>query len=50
LLEEAVISPQDIDLIKIIDEPDEIVRAIFKHYETSGFEPTEAERERQLYL
>ncbi|MDO8207757.1 MAG: TIGR00730 family Rossman fold protein [Gallionella sp.] len=50
LLEEKVIHPEDMDLIKIIDEPQEIVNAIFKHYETSGFEPTEAERERQLYL
>ena len=50
LMEEKVIHPEDMDLIKIIDEPQEIVNAIFKHYETSGFEPTEAERERQLYL
>lgn len=50
LLEEKVIHPEDLELIQIIDEPQEVVRAIFKHYETSGFEPTEAERERQLYL
>ncbi len=50
LLEEKVIRPEDMELIQLIDEPQEVVNAIFKHYETSGFEPTEAERERQLYL
>ena len=50
LLEEKVISPEDMDLIKIIDEPEAVVSAIFKHYESRGFEPSEAERERQLYL
>ncbi|TAN73531.1 MAG: TIGR00730 family Rossman fold protein [Gallionella sp.] len=50
LLEEQVISPEDMDLIQVIDEPEAVVSAIFKHYETRGFEPSEAERERQLYL
>ena len=50
LLDEKVISPEDMDLIKIIDEPQAIVSAIFKHYETRGFEPSAAEREKQLYL
>ncbi len=50
LLEEKVISPEDMDLIQLIDEPREVVSAIFKHYESRGFEPSEAERERQLYL
>ncbi|MBI5437748.1 MAG: TIGR00730 family Rossman fold protein [Nitrosomonadales bacterium] len=50
LLEEKVISPDDMNLIQLIDEPEAVVSAIFKHYETRGFEPSEAERERQLYL
>ncbi len=50
LLDEKVISPEDMDLIQLIDEPEDVVSAIFKHYETRGFEPTEAEREKQLYL
>ncbi|MDO8291590.1 MAG: TIGR00730 family Rossman fold protein [Gallionella sp.] len=50
LLEEKVISPEDMGLIQLIDKPQEVVSAIFKHYETRGFEPSEAERERQLYL
>jgi len=45
-----MISPEDLDLIKIIDDPKEIVAAIFKHYETRGFEPSEAELEKQLNL
>ena len=50
LLEEQVISPEDMNLIQIIDEPEAVVSAIFKHFESRGFEPSEAERERQLYL
>ncbi len=50
LLEEKVISPEDMNLVQIIDDPEAVVSAIFKHYETRGFEPSEAERERQLYL
>jgi hypothetical protein len=50
LLEERVISPEDMNLIQVIDEPEEVVGAIFKHYETRGFQPSEAERERQMYL
>lgn len=50
LIAEKVISPEDMNLIQLIDEPSEVVSAIFKHYETRGFEPSEAERERQMYL
>jgi uncharacterized protein (TIGR00730 family) len=50
LLEEQMISPEDMDLVQLIDEPKAIVDAIFKHYESRGFGPSEAERERQLYL
>ncbi|MBU1214023.1 MAG: TIGR00730 family Rossman fold protein [Gammaproteobacteria bacterium] len=50
LLEEKLINPGDLDLIQIIDEPEQIVDAIFKHYETRGFEPSQAEREMQLNL
>jgi len=50
LLEEQLISPGDLDLIQIIDEPEQVVDAIFKHYETRGFEPSQAEREMQLNL
>src|SRR5512146_2900451 len=50
LLVEKMISPNDMDLIQVIDEPKEVVAAIFKHYETRGFEPSEAELEKQLNL
>ena len=50
LITEGFISAEDMDLIKVIDEPSEIVNAIFQYYETSGFEPTAAEREIQLNL
>jgi len=50
LLEERLINPEDMDLIQVIDDPQAIVSAIFKHYEMRGFQPSEAERERQLYL
>ncbi len=50
LLEEKMISPEDMDLIQVIDDPQQIVSAIFKHYETRGFEPSASEREMQLNL
>ncbi len=50
LLEEKMIAPEDLDLIQIIDEPEQVVSAIFNHYETRGFEPSAAEREMQLNL
>ena len=50
LIHEGYILPEDMNLVQIIDEPVEIVNAIFKYYETSGFEPTAAEKEMQLNL
>ncbi|MDP1559661.1 MAG: TIGR00730 family Rossman fold protein [Nitrosomonas sp.] len=50
LIVEGFISPEDMDLVQIIDEPSEVVSAIFQYYETCGFEPTAAEREIQLNL
>ena len=50
LLEEKMIGPEDLNLIQVIDEPQQIVSAIFKHYETRGFEPSASEREMQLNL
>jgi uncharacterized protein (TIGR00730 family) len=50
MLEEQMIAPDDMDLIKVIDEPEQVVAAIFKHYETRGFEPSVAELEMQLNL
>ena len=50
LITEGMIAPEDMDLIQVIDEPAHVVEAIFKYYETRGFEPSPAEREVQLNL
>lgn len=50
LIKEGYIMPEDLDLFKIIDEPADVVNAIFQYYETSGFEPTPAEKEILLNL
>ena len=50
LVDEKVISPEDLDLIQIIDKPEDVVEAIFKHYESRGFAPLPAEREMLLNL
>ena len=50
LVAENMISAEDMDLIQVIDEPSQVVNAIFKYYETRGFEPSAAELEVQLNL
>lgn len=50
LVYEKMISPEDVDLIQVIDEPAKVVEAIFKHYETRGFKLSPAEERIQLYL
>jgi hypothetical protein len=50
LVGEGMINPEDMDLIQVIDEPAEVVEAIFRHYETRGFQPSPAEREILLNL
>lgn len=50
LIAEGMANPEDMSLMQIIDEPKEIVAAIFRHYESTGFELTPAERKIQLYL
>ncbi len=50
LVDEKMISPEDMDLIQIIDKPEDIVESIFKHYETRGFRLSPAEEQIQLYL
>ena len=50
LVAEDMISPEDMNLIQVIDDPDQVVAAIFKHYETRGFEPLPEEREMLLNL
>jgi uncharacterized protein (TIGR00730 family) len=50
LVKERMINPEDIELMQIIDDPDEVVEAIFKHYETRGFLPLPEEHELMLNL
>jgi len=50
LVNTGMISKDDLQLIKVIDQPSAIVAAIFKHYESRGFELSAAERRSQLYL
>ncbi len=50
LVTQGTIAPEDLDLFQLVDKPQEVVDAIFSHYEGRGFEPSAAEREilRQL--
>ena len=50
LVGEGMVSPEDMDLLQVIDDPKLIVDAIFKFYERRGFEPSAAEREMQFSL
>jgi predicted Rossmann-fold nucleotide-binding protein len=50
MLTEKMISPEDPDLIQVIDDPQAVVDAIFTHYQSRGFEPSPAEREAELAL
>ena len=50
LVNEKVISPGDVDLFKVIDDPDQVVAAIFDHYAKRGFTPSPDERALEMTL
>jgi uncharacterized protein (TIGR00730 family) len=50
LVSEGMISPEDMGLVQVIDEPQGVVDAIFDYYEKRGFEPSQAEQEVLLNL
>lgn len=50
LVTDKLISPEDMDLMQVIDDPDEIVAAIFRHYESRGFNTLPTEHELLLNL
>ncbi|OGT21151.1 MAG: Rossman fold protein, TIGR00730 family [Gammaproteobacteria bacterium RBG_16_57_12] len=50
LLAEGMINAEDLELFKVLDEPQAVVDAIFDYYEHRGFEPSAEERELLLYL
>ena len=47
---EGLISPDDMNLIRVIDEPQGVVDAIFDFYQSRGFYATAQERDSNLYL
>jgi hypothetical protein len=50
MAKEGLINPEDLDLIEVIDDPDQVVEAIFCHYETSCFTPSTHDQEILLSL
>ena len=50
LVAEGTISPGDLDLILVLDKPEEVLQAIFQYYEKRGFEPSAEEEQTQLNL
>jgi uncharacterized protein (TIGR00730 family) len=50
LVTEGMISASDIDLVQLIDDPSEVVEAIFRHYENRSFLPLPEEHEAMLNL
>jgi len=50
LLPQGMIDGPDLKLYEMLDTPEEVVAAIFRHYEQSGFEPTEEETRIMLDL
>jgi uncharacterized protein (TIGR00730 family) len=50
LVSEGMVDAEDMNLIQLIDEPEKVVEAIFKHYEARPFGPLPNEHEMLLNL
>lgn len=50
LVTSGMINAEDMDLLQVIDEPEKVVEAIFKHYETRAFDRLPEEHELLLNL
>jgi hypothetical protein len=50
LVTAGTIDAEDMDLITVLDEPEDVVEAIFRYYEKRGFEPSLEEEQIQLNL
>ena len=50
LVKQGKIGPQDLNLIYIVDEPEEVVETIFSYYEGRPIEPSALEREILMQL
>jgi uncharacterized protein (TIGR00730 family) len=47
---EGMIGEHDVGMMRVIDDPDAVVEAIFEFYENRGFQPSRDEREKLLNL
>lgn len=47
---EGMIAAEDLELVTVLDQPQAVAEAIFRHYERRGFEPSAEEREMLLHL
>ncbi|HET7921656.1 MAG TPA: TIGR00730 family Rossman fold protein [Gammaproteobacteria bacterium] len=50
LVAEGMIDAADLDLIRVVDRPEDVVNIIFDHFGPRGFEPSAAERELMIDL
>lgn len=50
LVGEGMINPEDMDLIHVVNEAEEVLEVIFKHYQHRSFAPSPSERESFLKL
>jgi uncharacterized protein (TIGR00730 family) len=50
LVGEGMIGADDLDLVRVLEDPDAIVEAIFQFYENRGFQPSALERDKMLNL
>jgi len=50
LVGEGMIGADDLDLVRVLEDPDAIVEAIFHFYENRGFQPSALERDKMLNL
>jgi uncharacterized protein (TIGR00730 family) len=50
MADKGLIEDKDLNLVQIIDEPANVVDAIFAFYEAHDIEPSDEERQRMLYL
>jgi uncharacterized protein (TIGR00730 family) len=50
LIPEGTIGPDDMELLSVLDDPQDVLAAIFRYYEHRGFEPSAEEEQIQLNL
>jgi uncharacterized protein (TIGR00730 family) len=50
LITQGTINPEDINLFHVLDNPEDVVDTIFRHYQRRGFAPSAEEAEKMLHL